>query len=1744
MAALMLLVSAALPSEAQVALGSGTYTQNFDSIGGGLPTGWSVTTGATATSLGTAATLNTAAVSWSTSTGQFANFAAADNNGSAFIGTESVTVQAAATDRALGLRQTGAFGDPGAAINFNFSTIGQQVTAISFSAQMLSVQTRSTVWSVQIGTGAAPASWTTLTTISDSGVFGSTPINLSGFGTALDNQASAWIRIVALTASTGSGSRDTFGIDDFSISTTATSSATPPSISTSPTSQSVTEGDTVHFTVAATGTDPLAYQWRHNTAPLADVGIVSGSGTPTLTLTGVAVSDQGNYDVVVSNAAGSATSSAATLTVIPLVQAPAIVTNPSSVTTSLGGSAGFTVAVSGTAPLNFQWRRDGVALSNTGSVSGADTASLTINPVANGDLGSYDVVVSNSAGSVSSGTATLAFAPIVTPTGAISYAGGIYAQGFDTLPSSGTFTLPTAGPIALSGAPVNASGLGGWSLAKYGGSGAVALFRVDTGGGNSGSIYSYGSSGSGDRALGSLASGTTISRFGASFVNSTGRTITSFALSYTGEQWRRGSGAANKLTFEYSTNASDINTGTFTAATGLDFVAPITTGTSIALDGNAAANRVAISSTVNGLSWAPGTTLVIRWTDVDDTGSDDGLGVDDLSFSTPVGTDDLLPAVIYTTPSDGEVNVPVADPLAVTFNEAVNFSASAVTLVGSESGSHTVALSGGPSSYTLTPDLPFAEGEVVTLTLSAAGITDAATGAQHPEGDVTATFLTFSSTPLAVHTIQGSGLTSPYAGHVVTTGGVVVASFQSTGLGGYYIETPDAQQDSDPATSEGMFVFDSANAVAPGDLVTITGTVSEFGTAPATETEVSGVTAFTKVSSGNPLPTPVAVNLPFPATGYAERYEGMLVTFPQSLTVTDNFDLGSFGELLLSNGRLATPTNIVAPGASAQAQEALNLLNQVILDDGSSVTDPDPTPYLNSSDPTLATRRTGSLVSGVTGILDNKFGAYVVEPTAAPTFVEANPRLNSPASIGSLRIAIGNVENFMNGDGAGGGFPTSRGATTSADYQRQLAKVTAAILNLAPDIMGLTEIENDRVTNGDPDSYGSDSAIAQLVASLNANAPAGYTYAFVNAAAVDVTTDQIHVALIYRTQTIQTVGLPAMLDDPAFDNVARNPLAQTFQEIATGEKLTVCINHFRAKGGAAAGAGNQDSGDGQGTNNALRVQESAALTSWLATDPTGSGDPDFLIIGDMNSYAKEDPIVAIENAGFTSLTERFEGVGGYSYSFNGEFGHLDHALATASLNAQVQSAATWHANSDEPTYYDYSLENKSVAQQAINAGTPYRYSDHDPVVIGVTLVSAPTITATLLPQTAVVGNSVTFTITATGTPPPSFQWRHNGTAITGANGASYTIPSVTTADAGTYDVVVTNSAGTATSNAVQLVVNPAAGTVSLGDLVVPYDGNPQPVDVITSPAGLNVDVTYNGSVTPPTLPGTYTVVATIDSPDYFGSVTGTEVITITGVVRHAPTLNGAIDGSLQVLSPEATTLNGSASVSGDLLVPGLPAVKLNGSPHFSGVIDSTGAATPTNYTITLNSGALLRHVVRRVDASVLATVSAPPAPTGTRNVTLNSAGQNPGDFSTMRNLTINGNYGALTVPAGTYGSFTVNGNSSLVFGVAGSTTASVYNLQGLTLNSSSRITIVGPVILKLATGTALNGSIGNSSHPEWLDLEIASGSLTLNGGVSVSGYVNDPSGTITINSGCVLSGEIKCDRLTSNGTGLLIDPGL
>ncbi|HYD85721.1 MAG TPA: hypothetical protein VEA63_16750, partial [Opitutus sp.] len=251
-------------------------------------------------------------------------------------------------------------------------------------------------------------------------------------------------------------------------------------------------------------------------------------------------------------------------------------------------------------------------------------------------------------------------------------------------------------------------------------------------------------------------------------------------------------------------------------------------------------------------------------------------------------------------------------------------------------------------------------------------------------------------------------------------------------------------------------------------------------------------------------------------------------------------------------------------------------------------------------------------------------------------------------------------------------------------------------------------------------------------------------------------------------------------------------------------------------------------------------------------------------------------------------------------------------------------------------------------------------------------------------------------------------------------------------------------------------------------------------------------------------------------------------------------LNGRVQGSVHVLTAESITLNSSASISGDLLLPGTPAVKLNGQPNFGGAIDGPGASAPANATVTLNSQATLRHLVRRIDPIALPVVSAPPAPSGTRNVSLNNTTQDAGEFTTVRNLTLNSNAGMRAIPPGTYGALTANGSSGFILGVAGATEPAIYNLQNLTVNGNSTVQIVGPVVLTLANGAHLNGVIGSADAPERLLLRIASGGLTLNGGAALHGFVDAPNGTITINGNATLNGGLTSDRLIVNGNGLLI----
>lgn len=374
--------------------------------------------------------------------------------------------------------------------------------------------------------------------------------------------------------------------------------------------------------------------------------------------------------------------------------------------------------------------------------------------------------------------------------------------------------------------------------------------------------------------------------------------------------------------------------------------------------------------------------------------------------------------------------------------------------------------------------------------------------------------------------------------------------------------------------------------------------------------------------------------------------------------------------------------------------------------------------------------------------------------------------------------------------------------------------------------------------------------------------------------------------------------------------------------------------------------------------------------------------------------------------------------------------------------------------------------------------------------------------------------------------------------------ASLSGATVTLTGAGTVEIEA-SQAGNADYLAAEpvrasFVVAKADATLAFGNLQQIYDGAPKPVIVVTTPADLDVIVTYDGSETAPVYPGSYAVVATLDDANYTGSISGTLVVSTAVVVRHGPAINGLLDGSVQVLLAESFALNGNSSVSGDVLVPGTPSLVLNGQPLLAGVLDASGDAAPATATITLNGGSVVRHIVRKVNAVSMPVVAAPVAPAGTQNVTLNNSSQSVADFTVLRNLTLNGNAGTVAVPPGVYGNFTANGSSGFILGVAGATEPVVYELQQLQLNGTSKVTIVGPVVLRLGQSLQLNGSINADGDPELLVIELAAGGVTLNGSSALHGSVIAPAGTVTVNGSSALRApRVRADRLTINGNGLL-----
>jgi predicted extracellular nuclease len=576
-----------------------------------------------------------------------------------------------------------------------------------------------------------------------------------------------------------------------------------------------------------------------------------------------------------------------------------------------------------------------------------------------------------------------------------------------------------------------------------------------------------------------------------------------------------------------------------------------------------------------------------------------------------------------------------------------------------------------------------------------------------------------AQTVTPIGTIQGGGATATAGTYTVEA--VVTAVYPSLSPAGFYVQNDAASADGDPATSDALFVVQNNATVSVGDRLRITGEVVERSTSPSFGQAVLSTPAITPLGTGAALPAFVTLDSsPFSNTAI-EQFEGMRVQFAQPLTVADVSTSKSQGTLLLSaRGPLYQPTQVVDPNdalasgtsssgntnaAAVTAYAAENATRTITLDDGRASGNPSPIPYL---DPTSGTVRVGGSVPSLRGILSQRVSKYVIQPLPGPDAPQvSSPRPAAPTfPLADVKLASFNVLNYFNGNGAGGGFPTSRGATTLADFERQRLKIIAAITQLNPDVAGLMEIEND--------GTGPASAIQDLLAGLNAATAPG-TYALIDDGLTRQpgTSDLIRCAIIYKPAALAPVGPVLLSTSSVFE---RSPVAQVFRTPA-GQQFALVVNHFKSK---ASGSGlNADQGDGQGPSNLRRTQQAQALVQFFNNTVVPAGTPNIISVGDYNANYEEDPLDVLRAAGLLTPAP----AASISYVYNSLSGSLDHAVVTPNL-ANAVEVHKWNINAVEPEYLEY-----DIAGPATDTSSPFRSSDHDPVAIGLTFANIITATA-------------------------------------------------------------------------------------------------------------------------------------------------------------------------------------------------------------------------------------------------------------------------------------------------------------------------------------------------------------------------------------------------------------------------------
>ncbi|HEX4853566.1 endonuclease/exonuclease/phosphatase family protein [Arenimonas sp.] len=966
---------------------------------------------------------------------------------------------------------------------------------------------------------------------------------------------------------------------------------------------------------------------------------------------------------------------------------------------------------------------------------------------------------------------------------AIPLTGGTYTQDFDTLAN-------TAGSTTNSTLPT------GWLISETGGGARDnEQYAVDTGASNTGDIFSYGAAGSTERALGSLRSGTLVASYGACFSNSTGSTLASFDVAYTGEQWRLGTAArTDQIDFQYSLDATSLTTGTWVDVNALDFITP-NTATTGAKDGNAAGNRTALSATVGSLAIANGSTFCLRWNDADATSADDGLAIDDVSVT--VGGGSGLPVLTML-----DAAAPEGDGPGTSFSAGVLLQLSAPAGPGGVSWEATAT--GGtatPFGDGSDPDYDFGEqtwSGVIPEGQSAISFVVPVVGDTRPEADETFIVTVFNVvgavvadgigvgtiqnddfTIVPIAEIQGAGLDSPLTGSTVTTVGVVTAQKFNNG---FFLQTADAETDLNPATSEGIFVFTNTAppaSAAVGNRVRVTGTVAEF--TPTTNLNQLSITQLTQVasiqvlSSGNALPTPVALTStdfgPTALPGTAEKYEGMRVSVANGLVVA-----ASDGNI--SEGPATSTTtgvfHVVVPGVDRPFREAgIGVLDVFPIPGGKTP------PRFDTNQERLMVRSRGQVgataialdaeaqVSNLVGVLDYFSGTWALLPDAGSPPTVNGGKAGTPvadAAYEDVTIGAFNLLRFFDEINDSNGAPTLQVAA----LDKRLTKTSLAICDYvkAPDILGVVEVENLRVLGLLADRINATCARApQYVPYLvQGNDPGGINVGFL------VSTRSL--GSVNRVDVVEVVqyGKDTLFTNPDASTSLLNdrpPLmlrAVVNQDNGATYPVTVFVNHLRSLNGiddSTAGSNGWPTESDRVRNK--RAQQALYLANLVEARQQANPDEHIVLLGDFNAFEFSDgyadvmgiirgdeapeaevltftasPVTAPLIDGSELITEAAER---YSYVFAGNAQTLDHVIVNEALVMDTGSLSVDHARINA----DFGVHHYGVA------GIALRTSDHDPVRLAIGVQDFRTadlsITAGATPASVAGGGIATFTAT-------------------------------------------------------------------------------------------------------------------------------------------------------------------------------------------------------------------------------------------------------------------------------------------------------------------------------------------------------------------------------------------------------------